>query len=346
MLLVAAAANFEGEEGVFRSSEELLDYYSTPDDIPVATLLPDCDGDQIQYWTQFAYEAARLNPDRNAIAASIRLMRANHNGFNTALDDFPDARFGYDLCFNDTSDLLEPQDQQAWLRQFTTDYFDVVFHDVTTPLYDSTALAPNELYGQDVQTALTIPFEDRLILMYPRAYEELSQNVLGGDVNPSYNGLSICLPGQVCDIPIIMPGQFGYMRMMYFGFDKVTFTIPPQFQDVREYASLHIRAVPDYLVRSNAIGEPQAFGLVLRDTSGNSSQVDISPDLPSMAIPAPSEAYGYDPYMVYPASIRIPLAKFESVDLSQIEVVEFQFGELLTGALLIADIEFLAPTGE
>lgn len=346
LLLVAAAANFEGEEWVFRSSEELMDYYTTPDDLLVATLLPDCDGDQIQYWTQFAYETARLNPERNAIAASIRLMRANHNGFNKALNDFPDARFGYDLCFDFTTDLLAPQDQQGWLTQFTTNYFDVVFNDGTSPLYDRSAPAPNELFGQDVQTALTIPFDDRLVLMYPTEYEERTQNVLGGDVDASYNGLSICLPGQVCNIPIIMPGQFGYMRMMYFGSDKVTFTIPPQFQDIREYASLHIRAVPDYLMRTNAIGESQAFGLVLRDASGNTSQVDISPDLPSMFVPAPSEAYGYDPYMMYPTSIRIPLTEFESVDLSQIEAVEFQFGALLTGALLIADIEFLAPTRE
>lgn len=346
LLLVAAAANFEGEEGVFHSSEELMDYYTTPDDLPVATILPDCDGDQIQYWTQFAYETARLNPDRNAIAASIRLMRANHSGFNKALDDFPDARFGYDLCFDMTTDLLAPQDQQEWFTQFTTNYFDVVFHDGASPLYDSSAPAPNELYGQEVQTALTIPFADRLVLMYPRAYQERTQNVLGGDVDASYNGLSICLPGQVCNIPIIMPGQFGYMRMLYFGSDKVTFTIPPQFQDIREYASLHIRAVPDYLMRTNAIGESQAFALVLRDASGNRSQVDISPDLPSMFVPAPSEAYGYDPYMLYPASIRIPLSEFESVDLSQIEAVEFQFGALLTGALLIADIEFLEPTRE
>ncbi|MFZ1752649.1 MAG: hypothetical protein WBO46_05160 [Caldilineaceae bacterium] len=346
LLLVAAAANFEGEEGIFRSAGELMDYYSTPDDLPVATILPDCDGDQIQYWTQFAYEAARLNPDRSAIAASIRLMRGNHGGFNTALDDFPDARFGYDLCFDFTTDLLAPQDQQDWLSQFTTNYFDVVFHDGTSPLYDRSAPAPNELYGQDVQTALTIPFEDRLVLMYPRDYQERTQNVLGGEVDASYNGISMCLPGQVCNIPIIMPGQFGYMRMMYFGFDKVIFAIPPQFQDIREYASLHIRAVPDYLMRTNAIGESQAFGMVLRDTSGNMSQVDISPDLPSMAIPPPSESYGYDPYMLYPASIRIPLTAFESVDLSQIEAVEFQFGALLTGALLIADIEFLKPTSD
>ncbi len=346
LLLVAAAANFEGEEGIFRSAGELMDYYSTPDDIPVATILPDCDGDQIQYWTQFAYEAARLNPDRSALAASIRLMRGNHSGFNRALDDYPDARFGYDLCFDMTTDLLKPQDQQDWFSQFTTNYFDVVFNDGTNPLYDRSAPAPNELFGQDVQTALTIPFEDRLVVMYPRDYQERTQNVLGGDVDASYNGLSMCLPGQVCNIPIIMPGQFGYMRMMYFGFDKVTFTIPPQFQDIREYTSLHIRAVPDYLMRTNAIGESQAFGMVLRDTSGNTSQVDISPDLPSMAIPAPSESYGYDPYMLYPASIRIPLTAFESVDLSQIEAIEFQFGALLTGALLIADIEFLKPTGE
>ncbi len=239
LLLVAAAANFEGEEGIFRSAEELMDYYTTPNDIPVATILPDCDGDQIQYWTQFAYETARLNPDRSAIAASIRLMRANHKGFNMALDDYPDSRFGYDPCFGNSTDLLAPQDQQDWFSQFTTNYFDVVFNDGTSPLYDSTALAPNELYGQDVQTALTIPFEDRLVLMYPRDYEELTQNVLGGDVNASYNGLSMCLTGQVCNIPIIMPGHFGYMRMMYFGFDKITFTIPPQFQDIRDYSSLH-----------------------------------------------------------------------------------------------------------
>jgi dienelactone hydrolase len=54
LLLVAAAYNALGPEGLQRSGDELYAYYSTPAHVPVATILPDCDGDQIRFWSQTA----------------------------------------------------------------------------------------------------------------------------------------------------------------------------------------------------------------------------------------------------------------------------------------------------
>jgi hypothetical protein len=73
--------------------------------------------------------------------------------------------------------------------------------------------------------------------------------------------------------------------------------------------------------------------------------VDIS-GLAALQIPEPAEYYGYEPFLLYPASVRIPLTAFAGVDLSQLAEVALNFDVTGPGALLMADLEFMAARAD
>lgn len=344
LLLVAAAYNSIGVEGLYRTPEELFAAYATASDLPVATILPDCDRDQIQFTTQFAYEAARFDSNRSALAASVRLFHADHNQFNTQLTG--EGRDQYPPCFGETGTLLPPEDQQSFLLNYTADFFDLALGRAEpNAAFDVTQAAPTELYGLLVETNLLAPAEDRLVVVYPRSsiFGDILLNDLNGRLTPDGIGVSFCAPGVVCYAGITAAGRFGHLRLDYTRYSRVKeirLEIPESLADVSGYAVLHLRAVPDYLSIHNSPEEAQAFGITLVDRNSGGARVDVS-DLSSLTIPEPAEFVGYDPFLLYPASIRIPLSEFANVDLTALAQVVVHFDVVGSGTLLVADLEFV-----
>jgi dienelactone hydrolase len=341
MVLLAAAYNSPDEEGIFVTGDALLAYYATPSDLPLVTILPDCDGDQTRFWTQAAYEAARLDPERAAWALSLRLMRANHNGFNQTLDSNPDNRFGYGPCFAETADIMPPAEQQDWLVAFLPDALDAALADPASfaPLL---AEAGPSWYGQAVQTMQLAPVDRRLTVMVPTEHEPARLNALGAPFATDREwGFSVCRTGEICLAPLTVPGRLGYLRVMVFGRGDVAFALPEALADVRRYDALTVRITPDYLANTNLAGEGQAFSLVLRDAGGNEAEVAFGPETPSLFVPPPEEFYGYASWFVYPATLSAPLAAFEGVDLSAVATVALRFGATREGTFLVADLAFV-----
>ncbi len=94
--------------------------------VPMAIVLPACDGDVTSQEGQHFYEAARLAPQQTQWATSAWLERANHNYFNQLLPDDPfrgvraaglradpgargAARFSGGLCGRFPDHYLEPR---------------------------------------------------------------------------------------------------------------------------------------------------------------------------------------------------------------------------------------------
>lgn len=344
LLLVAAAMNRTLPERTYQTPEALFEGYRTPSNVPVAAILPDCDRDQVEFRTQIAYEAARFDPDRSALAATVRLFRADHNQFNTNL--MGRGRDGYPPCFSDTGTLLPPEDQQRFLLNYTADFLDLTLGRIApNAAFDILQAPPTELYGLPVETNLTTPSADRLTLLEARApfSAEVQVNALNGRIVPNQVGVSFCAPSTVCYGGILAAGRFGHWRLDYQRYGRIRdfqLEIPESRSDFSTYDVLHIRAVPDYLSRHNSPDIPQAFGISLIDRSGVAARLDLT-DLPNMQIPPPVEFYDYSPFVLYPASIRIPLEAFEGVDLSALAEVVLHFTLVDSGTLLIADIEFL-----
>lgn len=343
LLLVAAAYNSLGSEGVERTGEELYAYYSTPSEVAVATILPDCDGDQIDFWSQTAYEAARLDPERTAFAASVRLFRANHNHFNPAVER-GDRRFGYPPCFGETTDIMPRAEQEQFLSDYAAAFLHSVWGERPISAFDPSLLASNRLFGQRVETSLSLPAAQRQPIIFPQTADERTVNLLGGAVKPSnHAGILFCPPGDTCLAGITTMGRFGYLRLSYGARGYFRFELPEAYHDLSAYDVLHLRAAPDYTSTLNAPGVAAAFVVVLTDANGQESEVAVN-GLSFQQIPAPAEYYAYEPFALYPASVRIPLGAFSRVDLTQIVSVTLRAADT-SGTLLLADLELLRLHG-
>ncbi len=304
----------------------------------VAVLLPDCDGDQTDFWSQIAYEAARLDPNREAFAASVRLFRANHNHFNTAVER-GDRRFGYSPCFGETTNIMPRAEQEQFLIDYSSAFLDSVWGNTVHPAFDITLPVTDRLFGQNVQMNLSIPAAQRRVIIFPQAEEERTRNLLGGAiVSSERSGSMFCAPGETCLAGITLMGRFGYLRLSYSPRGSFRFDLPDRYRDASEYTMLHLRAVPDYTSTLNTVGTNARFAVVLTDINGNEDEVVVS-DLSFQLIPAPAEYYAYDPFALYPASVRIPLSAFE-VDRSQLASITLRAGDT-SGTLLLSDLELL-----
>lgn len=327
LLLVAAAYNGLGPEGLPRSADELFSAYAVPSDVPMATILPDCDGDQISFWTQIAYEAARRDPTRTRFAASIRVLRANHNHFNTAVER-GDRRFGYPPCFAETTDIMPRAEQEQFLIEYARAFLDAALGDPTGTIFDPASDPPAVLYGTHVQTNLI-----------PGAAERLSLIALPGvTMTPSNSmGIMTCTVGESCLGGITVAGRFGFLRLTWSGRSGLTLNLPAEYADISGYDSLHLRVVPDYTSALNVPGVPLALTLTLLDADGSETEVALN-DEAVFTVPPPAEFYGYSPFMLYPASLRIPLTQFEGIDLSRVVAITLRSTET-PGALLLADLD-------
>ncbi len=98
LLMVAPAANLGGAKETH---------------VPLAVLLPACDGDVFQQDGQLCYEITRLGPQQTAWGTSVWLEQANHNYVNSLLPDERLERAGRLDCQN----LLQPEAQRNFLSQ-------------------------------------------------------------------------------------------------------------------------------------------------------------------------------------------------------------------------------------
>jgi dienelactone hydrolase len=341
LLLLAAAYNVLGPEGLLRTGDELYAYYSTPSDVPLATVLPDCDGDQIRFWTHTAYEAARLDEGRSAAALSVRLFRANHNQFNTTVDR-QDRRFGYDPCFAESSDIMSGEAQRDWVSAFAPDFFDAAFGAGTSEAFDVSAALPAALYGERVELARLAPAEQRRMVLGRLANDDSPVNATGGTFGfSSEQGVMTCRAGDLCVGGVIAPGRFPFVQASWAGSGLLMFGLGDGAQDATAYDALHLRAAVNFLWQVDADTTALSFSVLLTDADGMTAGVEVR-DLSALSIPPRSEFYGYDQYVMFPASVLLPLDAFEGIDLTRLDNVAIQVGdEARHGALLLADLEFI-----
>ena len=168
--------------------------------VPLATILAACDGDVTTQDGQFFYEGARLAPQQSQWATSVWLERANHNHFNQILGRDPfrppgSARLRYDLGGGDTA---------RWLADYAVDFLTALFApgpgsgarrpearmgmDVRLP-------APDELYGLPARVAGPGAGSRPADVMIPAAAEELTTNLLGGQVTAKGVATHFCPKG-------------------------------------------------------------------------------------------------------------------------------------------------------
>ena len=118
---------------------------------PTAILLPACDRDVVGLDGQLYYDRERAKSDAESMVISVLLQWANHNRFNTALEDEWLGR-GSRACTVET--LLPAEEQQQFLAHYLPRFFDVALgirQDETSLLgLDASQSEPATLFGREV----------------------------------------------------------------------------------------------------------------------------------------------------------------------------------------------------
>ena len=332
-------------------------------DMPLAVLLPACDGDVREQSGQLYYEGVRLAPVPNQRAASLWLERANHNAFNELLAGDP---FGTPNR-PDCDPLLDPEAQRAALVAVAADFLTAIFDSDPAAAGDARARlgldaalpAPGELYGLAARVASMAPAADRLPLFIPASAAELTINLAGGAVAADGVTTFFCDAGYYT--PAMKPGSEpckrvnltipGNPAMVVMSWEEpgaaLRLALAGQSGDVSRFMAFSLRAALDPLAPLNAPGATQAFSVQLTDRAGNTAVARTRPDEPALQFPpgAVEEdeifAGGLFSGLVPMTTVRVQLRDFSGVDLSQVREVALLFDQTPGGALFLGDLEFV-----
>jgi hypothetical protein len=196
---------------------------------------------------------------------------------------------------------------------------------------------------------------EKLTLVQPQSEAELSQNLLGGEIQLKGVTALFCPVGYY--IPNNEPGtesckrvnvnQPGYPQQLVLDWHSSgaewRTIIPESSSDFSRFDALQMRAALDPLSDLNVEGEPQLFTLELVDANNQRAQVIV----PNIEFPSgvrqPNEFFEGDRYTghVFMGTQRFPLEQFEGVDLANIAEIALLFDQSETGTLFVADLELV-----
>ena len=323
--------------------------YSDPDagvSAPAAVLLPACDRDLAGLDGQLYYERERAKSDAEFTVISVHLQWANHNRFNTGLEDEWLAR-GSAACTPET--LLPAEQQQAFLADYLPRFFDVALgirqDEASLVGLDASQPEPATLFGREVLTSLLLPSAQRLAL-------PLDSGAAAGSAAVVYCPQGFEGAGSrdaACRrLELNQPGSPEQWVVSWQGTDaSYELPVPEGSRDLAGYETLQLRAFVDPLSELNPEGQPQALSVRLTDGSGATAVVPLT-DEPALAYPVGSiitfeerpDVPVWDNNLIL-SSIRVPLAEFAGVDLGDIQSIALVFDATGSGAIFVSDLELL-----
>ncbi len=332
-------------------------------DAPTAVILSGCDGDVIDLSGQIFYERARFHAT-NAPTTSVVLEGANHNGFNTIL--------GGDIAGSmdriDCEPLLEPEAQRQFLVDYAADFLTTIFDgDPNAQLeaqarmgLDATAPAPAELYGRPVRVSALAAGTDRRPIFIPDGEAGLTTHALGGEVTAEGVTTHFCPEGYFiaeedpggdpCRRPTVTVPGYPAMAVVSWAEPAASlrFALPEGSRDLSRFTALSLRAAVDPLSPLNAAGAPQGFSVWLTDGTGQTAVVATRPEEPALRYPvgtvSDSDFFGPAFMGLAPlTTLRLPLADFVGVDLTNVTEITLMFDQTAGGVLFLGDLELIQP---
>lgn len=325
-------------------------------DVPYALILPACDGDVFDLQGGYFYDDARDLRRAWPLWQAV-VLGGNHNFFNSVWEDetafFPlgRRRAPLDPCSPDQigKTRLSRPAQEAVAASTLVPFMRVFVGGARAGLLGGLGFGgplPRTIGGAEVDVSYQAPTVDRLDVIRPERLSDLRRNLLGGVQHASglsayglcrYDTGSIFEQGEVRGCgpdPALQAHALAELRIAWNGRrGRVVTAIPSNFQDVRSYRALSIRALPDPADRRrNPPRLSRPFSLALRDVSGNVANVSVSRRQPAVRYPVRIAVLG---------TVRVPLAAFRGVDLSRIAAVEIRFDRSRKGRLLVTDLSFV-----
>jgi len=327
---------------------------SAGSDVPLAVILPACDGDVIGQDGQTFYEAVRFQAE-HTWATTVLLEGANHNGFNTILGGDMIAHTGRPGC----QSPLAPEEQRQFLVDYAGDFLTTLFgaEDEAAAAkarlgLDLAQPAPAELFGRPARITSLPASADQLRLFAPGDETELTTHLQGGATVVEGGTLFFCPPGYTVEAELaacrrpnfVNPANPAMAVVSWSGPAEVRFEMPAGPFAVGGYTTLTLRAAVDPLSEQNAADTAQSFSVRLTDGSGASASVVVGPDEPALQYVSgeftadETFAPGLVEAIVQLTTVRLPLASFAGIDLDDVTEVALVFDQTASGTLFIADV--------
>ncbi len=332
---------------------------SVGSNVPLAVILPACDGDVIGQDGQDFYEAVRFQIE-HSWATTVLLDGANHNGFNTILGGDMITHTGRPGC----SPLLATAEQQRFLVEYAADFLIALFGSESEAAaamarlgFDITQPAPAELYGRPARITSLPTSANRQRLFGPLDEAELMTNALGGGTVAEGATLFFCPPGYTVEAEFAAcrrpnftnPANPAMAIVSWSGPAEVRFQPLPGQWAASDYTALTLRVALDPLSELNAVGAAQSFSVRLTDGSGATASVVVGPEEPALQYITGdfTEDESFPPGLldavVHMTAVRVPVASFSGIDLSDIDEVALVFDQTPSGTLFVADLELVGP---
>ncbi|MBE2183526.1 MAG: hypothetical protein IAE89_08890 [Anaerolineae bacterium] len=328
---------------------------------PMSIILPACDGDVITQDGQTFYETARLESDQQAWASSVWLEQANHNYFNHILSSDLFSQAHRIEC----ETTLQPEQQRDFLVNYALDFLTTIFSEDSQAIADAASRmgmdisspAVDSLYGLPARVAMMAARANRQPLLIPITEAGLYTNLLDGPITREGLAVAFCDQGfftpqerpdmQACRrINLVIPGNPALILASWQQSGAALRFDLPDGRDLSAYSVVSLRAALDPLSELNPPGASQSFSIQLTDALGNTATVPTRSDEPALVFPpgeAQDDVFFGDLFTgrVPLTTIRLSLSAFSGIDLTDIREITLLFDQAGSGALFIADLEFV-----
>ena len=318
--------------------------------VPLAVLLPYCDGDVFDLQGVHFFDDARYRVAGDTKPKhTLTLYGANHNFFNTVWTK------GYPGAFDDTfgrcEGKLTPREQRRTGAAYIVSYFRRYLGGETDldPIWTGAATPTGIDPTRALMAYLAPDLPDRR-LDVDRFTDERSivRTEAGDDVTVS--GLSLlawcantvevpCVPGDLsfsdAHLPGLSRGVFGWN-----GSDgEVRFDLGAG-ADVRAFDSVQFRTGVNPGYRANESISYQNLSLSLVDGAGTEVTV-AADDVGNEALRYPSGLRRFSGHVIL-QQVRFPLEGFDALDLGDVREIVIRFDRTSKGVIDMADLNFSA----
>jgi hypothetical protein len=333
--------------------------------VPLAVLLPYCDGDVSNLQGVHFYDDARYNvPGDTGPKDTILVMGANHNFYNTiwtpggwpagTADDWLFSGSGSDpQCGTSAPTRLSATQERGTGLAYLTAFFRVNLGGESAffSYLQGDAAPPPSAMTSNIHVSYHPADDPSLRRDVNRLLDatNLTTNTLGGTASQSgFSPYDLCGAGgpepSFClgaASSTQQPHSVG-LSQLRGGWSSTsatyTNTLPVGARDVSGFLALQLRLSVDFGDGRNPVSAAQDLSVRLTDGDGLTATVKVSDHTTALYYP-PGTSSSVLPKILL-NTIRLPLSSFGGVNLADVRSVQFRFDQKPSGAFLISDIAF------
>jgi PKD repeat protein len=333
--------------------------------IPIGVILPYCDGDVADLQGVHFYDDARyLDPKDNTPKHTFLMMGANHNYFNTVWTPKLFTAGGSDDWKYYTSSTAADTDpfcgasasgnkrytdvkQRAALIAYASAFFRIYIGDEKQflPIIETSDITPpasSTLNASDIYVSYQPPVSRRLDVNREDKKNSETQNGLMDTVKE--NGLTtfgICgdTPANAACLGLSQQrephSRMSQLQLQWDGLDDwYENQLPTVYKNISQFNFIQFRVAVNAV--SSTKNQALDFSVQLKDASGKVHEEKISAYSNALYFP-PGTLNNCLPRTLH-NTVKIPVAKFTDINLSNIQSIRFLFDGSAKGAVLVSDL--------